>query len=392
MTAPVEPKKKRSWTGIIKYVIGVALLVFVIQSNWADKPEYLKGADGKHLKDGDAWVVATDDAGRAKVEQPGLGSLLQSAPNWGAFALCGLLCAGVVGSQYVRWFVLVRALDLPFTLRNAVRLGMVGTFYNTFLPGAIGGDLVKAFFIAKGQPDRKAAAVSTVVADRALGLFGLLVFGGFVGGAMWLSGNEKIGNNTTLQWIIIGSAIAAAVVAFGYVGLGWVKPAAAERIDAKLKGVRKVGPTLAELFETGLRYRRRPKAILAGIGLSAVGHLLMMLLFNFAVQVYPPKDLAMLGTFAEHIVIAPIGFIVQAVIPLPGGLGVAEFSFGGLYDIIRPGGGRVVGLTGRLALRVIEWTLGGICYVVYLSMKAELPATPTKAEVEGAAKLEVVQK
>lgn len=369
MTAPAEPPKKRSWTGLIKYVIGVALLVFVIWSNWADKTEVDKTT-------GEAVTV------------PGLGSLLQTAPNWGAFALCGLLCAGVVSSQYVRWFVLVRALDLPFTLRNAFRLGMVGTFYNTFLPGAIGGDLVKAFFIAKGQPDRKAAAVSTVVADRALGLFGLLVFGGFVGGAMWLSGNEKIAGNGTLQGIVIGSAVAAAVVASGYLGLGWVKPAAAERIDAKLKGVKKVGPTLAELFETGLRFRRRPRAILAGVGLSAVGHLLMMLLFDQAVRVFSVGEV---GTFAEHIVIAPIGFIVQAVIPLPGGLGVAEFSFGGLYEIIRKGG-KVVGLTGRLALRVIEWCLGGICYVVYLSMKAELPAPPTKAEVEGAAELEPVEK
>jgi hypothetical protein len=185
-------------------------------------------------------------------------------------------------------------------------------------------------------------------------------------------------------------------VAFGYFALGWVSPARAERIDAKLKGVRKVGPTLAELFETGLRYRRRPKAVLAGVGLSAVGHTLMMLIIHFAVRVYPPLlpdgtvNEAMIGTFAEHVIIAPIGFIVQAVVPLPGGLGVAELSFGGLYEMIRPGGGKVVGLTGRLALRVIEWVLGGICYAVYLSMKAELPAEPTQAEVEDAAKLEPV--
>ncbi len=393
MTAPAEPKKKRSWTGIIKYVIGVGLLAFVIWSNWKDKPEYLKGADGKYLKENDAWVVAVDDAGTPKVEQPGLAKLLQSQPNWGLYGLCGLLCAGVVASQYVRWYVLVRALDLPFTLRNAFRLGMVGTFYNTFLPGAIGGDLVKAFFIAKDQPNRRAAAVSTVVADRALGLFGLLVFGGVVGGGAWMTEASgptggQITNNPTLQWIIIGSLIAAFLVAFGYFALGWVSEAAAEKIDAKLKGVRKVGPTLAELFETGLRYRRRPKAVLTGVLLSAVGHLLMMSLFHFAVQIFPPADPAMIGTFAEHVIIAPIGFIVQAVVPLPGGLGVAEFSFGGLYELIRPGGGKVIGLTGRLALRVIEWTLGGICYVVFLTMKAELPGTPSKEQVDAAATLE----
>lgn len=394
MTAPAEPKK-RSWTGVVKYVIGFALLALVIGTNWDDKPEYLKDENGKYLKEGNAWVVATDDAGNPKIEQPGLKSLLSRQPQWAVFGLCAVLAAGVVGSQYLRWFVLVRALDLPFTLRNAVRLGMVGTFYNTFLPGAIGGDIMKAFFIAKGQPSRRAAAVSTVVADRALGLFGLLVFGGFVGGAIWLAeragwAEPRISTNPKLLWLIIGSAVAAVVVALGYVSLGWVSPASAERIDAKLKGIRKVGPTVAELFETGLRYRRRPKAILIGVGLSAVGHLLMILLFHFAVQVYPPADRAFLGTFGEHIVIAPIGFIVQAVAPLPGGLGVAEFSFGGLYEILRPGGGNVVGLTGRLALRVIEWVLGGVCYIVYLTMKAELPAPPTKAEVDDAARLEAV--
>lgn len=378
MTAPAEPKKKRPWIGVIKYVIGFALLGLVLVMNWEDKPE--KDAQGQVVLDAD---------GNPKIEQPGLKSLLDRRPDFAAFGLCAVLATGVVGSQYVRWYTLVRALDLPFTLRNAVRLGMVGTFYNTFLPGAIGGDLVKAFFIAKGQPGRRAAAVSTVVADRALGLFGLLVFGGFVGGAVWASGNEYIARSEPLQWIIIGSAIAAVLVAFGYLALGWVSPARAERIDAKLKGVRKVGPTLAELFETGLRYRRRPKAILTGVGLSAVGHLLMMLLFHFAVQVFPPADPALLGTFAEHIVIAPIGFIVQAVVPLPGGLGVAEFSFGGLYNLIREGG-KTVGLTGRLAMRVIEWTLGGVCYIVFLTMKDELPPTPTQQEVEDAAKLEAV--
>ena len=407
MTAPAEPKKKRSWMGIIKYVIAFVLLGYVIVSNWEDKHE--KDAQGqvvteeKPVLDENGQPVIDPETDKPKVErvpkleQPGLKNLLKRQPNWALYGLCGLLCAGVVGSQYVRWYVLVRALELPFTLRNAVRLGMVGTFYNTFLPGAIGGDLIKAFFIAKDQPGRRAAAVSTVVADRALGLFGLLVFGGFVGGGVWVSemiggAGGRISGNPTLQWIIAGSVVAAMMVAFGYLGLGWVSPTAAEKIDAKLKGVRKVGPTLAELFETGLRFRRRPKAVLAGVLLSAVGHLLMMLLFHFAVQIFPPADPAMIGTFAEHVIIAPIGYIVQAVVPLPGGLGVAELSFGGLYELIRPGGGKIVGLTGRLALRVIEWTLGGVCYVVYLTMKTELPATPTKEEVEGAAKLEPVEK
>ena len=129
--------------------------------------------------------------------------------------------------QFVRWYILVRALDLPFTFRNACRLGMVGLFYNTFLPGAVGGDLVKAYSIAKGEPKRKASAVATVIADRLLGLFGLLLFAGGVGGWFWNSGDEKFTQNQSLQWIVIVCITLAALTIVGYLMLGFVSRALA---------------------------------------------------------------------------------------------------------------------------------------------------------------------
>ena len=47
---------------------------------------------------------------------------------------------------FFRWYILVQAVDLPFTVPNAMRLGMIGYFFNTFLPGSVGGDLIKAAF------------------------------------------------------------------------------------------------------------------------------------------------------------------------------------------------------------------------------------------------------
>jgi glycosyltransferase 2 family protein len=342
MTEPAA-KKPKPWIGAIKYVIGFALLGLVLALNWNGKDK-----DGVH--------------------EPGLVDILQRTPDYGFFALVFVTIAGVVFSQYVRWYFLVKALDFPFKFKDAVRLGMVGTFYNTFLPGAIGGDIVKAVFIAREQPGRKTMAVSTVIADRLLGLFGLLVFAGFFGGAMWLAGNERIIGNPKLQYIIMGSAAAATVGALGFLAIGFIN---AHRFDVIRKKLKK--DTLQQLWLTMWTYRQRPLTILLGVGLSAIGHSLMMLAFHFSVQIFPPENLLMLGSFTEHCVIAPIGYIIQAVVPLPGGVGVSEFTFGGLYEFIRPGGGKVVGLTGRLAMRVVEWILGAICYIVFLNMKRELP-------------------
>ena len=53
-----------------------------------------------------------------------------------------------------------------------MRLGMIGIFWNTFLPGAVGGDIIKATFLAREQ-SRRTVAVATVIMDRALALWAL---------------------------------------------------------------------------------------------------------------------------------------------------------------------------------------------------------------------------
>jgi len=341
-------KKKITWVGpLLKYGLAIGLLTLMISLNYS----------------------------KLKV-------LFSQTPHLVPFAIAGGVYFVILGMQYIRWWVLVRAIGLPFRLRDAVRLGLVGTFYNTFLPGAVGGDIVKAIFIAKGQTERKAAAVATVVADRLLGLFGLLLFGSAVGGACWIAGDPKIEGNKSLQNLILICTGLAGSGLIGFVGLGFLPASRQDRFADRLKGIKKVGNTLAELWFTAVQFRQRPGAILLGVFLSAISHTAMIVSFHYAVRIFPPNDPALLGTLPEHFIIAPIGFIVQAIIPVPGGLGAGELSFGALYAMIRGKEGEAVGLAGRMSLRVVEWTLGLLGYIVFLSMKAELPKVEEE-KVEG---------
>src|SRR5439155_19447856 len=85
----------------------------------------------------------------------------------------------------LRWYLLVRAQDLPFRVSDAMRLGMVGIFYNTFLPGSVGGDVIRAAFRAREQKNRRTVAVATVLMDRAIALWGLIWFVALLGSAFW---------------------------------------------------------------------------------------------------------------------------------------------------------------------------------------------------------------
>ncbi len=76
-----------------------------------------------------------------------------------------------------RWHALLNALSIRITRRRAFVLNMVGAFYNTFMPGSTGGDLLKAYYIAK-QTQLRTRAVMSVIIDRILGLLALVLMGG----------------------------------------------------------------------------------------------------------------------------------------------------------------------------------------------------------------------
>ena len=65
-----------------------------------------------------------------------------------------------------------------FSFRDAVRLGFIGNIFNLVIPGAVGGDVIKAAFLCRMQPDKKPQAVASMVLDRILGLLGPVPAGG----------------------------------------------------------------------------------------------------------------------------------------------------------------------------------------------------------------------
>lgn len=331
--------------GLLKYGIGFGLLAYVINRYWSDNPE--TGA-------------------------PGLKTLLEGPIDFGALGFAAVLVATALSLQLFRWYILIRALDLPFSLRNTFRLGMVGVFYNTFLPGSVGGDLLKAYFIAKEHPERKARAIATVIADRALGLFGLILFVAALGSMAWAGGDARIEATPGLQRLIKLMAGIAGGSILGFLALGYLPERRVERFARRLKWFPKIGKSLVEFWYTLVTYRQRMRAVVLCVGLSALSHFALVFAFHSASRVFPPANPEVeQATLAEHMVVAPIGFIVQALPVSPGGVGVGEAAFAGLYKL--SGRPQSRGVIARLSLRVVEWIIGLIGYLVYLRMKKELP-------------------
>ena len=53
-----------------------------------------------------------------------------------------------------RWYILLRVQKVKLPLWRVGALFMLGIFFNQFMPGGTGGDLVKIFYLMKEIPDR----------------------------------------------------------------------------------------------------------------------------------------------------------------------------------------------------------------------------------------------
>ena len=89
--------------------------------------------------------------------------------------------AGAIGFYVIaqlifvaRWSLLLRVQSISIGFWPAVRLHFLGLFYNNCLPGAIGGDLPRAWYVTK-HTDKKLEAALSVFVDRVIGLFGMLI-------------------------------------------------------------------------------------------------------------------------------------------------------------------------------------------------------------------------
>ena len=87
----------------------------------------------------------------------------------------GILAYAVVEiAAAFRWHVLLKVQKIHLTLPRLTGLFLIGMFYNQFLPGGTGGDIIKSYYLLKETPDKKAGALLAVVFDRFIGLVALV--------------------------------------------------------------------------------------------------------------------------------------------------------------------------------------------------------------------------
>lgn len=306
---------------------------------------------------------------RAQIQE-----VIAARPDLGLFGLGLVVYLVALVLTFVRWYVLVRALRLPFRLRDALRLGFIGNVFNLVIPGAVGGDLIKAAFLCREQA-KKTQAVASMVIDRGVGLLGLFLLAG-VSGLLELSGARvEVRSLIYLAW---------AAVAAGLIGLTILfTPGLYRPLLRLVKGRGRVEAVLEEMIDLASSYRERLGVVLLALGMAVVGHALYVMAFTLVDQALYGSQAPSLG---RHLVIVPLVLFTTAV-PLPfGALGLTEKASETLFDLVQFPGGAVA----MMGYRVVMYIAGLVCVIVYLVNARQVRALREEADSLGVATHDVI--
>ena len=321
----VKPRKVLLFC--VKLAVTVGVLIWVVSKiHWHDYAVTTGGQAVRVFESADGRLRVASDSGttwrsvsefeplEGQVVRPGFAAALGGI-RVPVYLLGAALFVVNLTGMGVRWWYLLRFGDIRVTLGRSTRLMFVGQFFNFFLPGSTGGDLLRAYLVTK-ETKKRTVALAILFLDRFIGLAGLSLLAGV--GTLLSWGRLHDPMVPRVVGLIVLGVVAAGVVVFSR-GVG--RLLRLERIIRRLPR----RENLSRAVETAYTLGESPGTLLAAFAVTAVIHL------SFVAGVAAVGSaLGLPIPLYLYVVFLPVIYIIGSVPVSIAGLGVIE----GLYIVL----------------------------------------------------------
>jgi len=292
----------------------------------------------------------------------------------GALALAAGLLLAAIPMAALRWWLLTSALGFPMSYAWSVRTTLTGQFFNVFLPGAIGGDLIRVSLARRVARRGLSQLTFSVLMDRLSGLAALVLLGF---GALPIMPERFHQPAYLVPWAIGCTTVLAGFV----VAVLWGHLIA--DLLGRLPGPigRRLSFSAHEVLAALRAYADQWLTLVWTLAISAINFLM-----TFAA-------LASLGAAMAFNSLSPAGYVVAGIwasmvntIPLtPGGLGLGEAAFAQIAVMLEsvPSGASYA--NAFLAMRILSILVSILGLLPYLAQRGDLlGAAPTDTDAPAA--------
>ena len=260
-----------------------------------------------------------------------------------------------------KWWLLLRAQQIPVPLSRLLAFQWMGIFFDNFFPAQVGGDVLRGYNLAR-DTHRTADAAASVLIDRFTGLTAFMLAAAFSSTTILLTGGLPAPASS--QELAFLRFIDLRLIALGSTGVSVLLLTAlalllsrrtkvlVENILSRLPLGSRVLPIWQKLAAAINAYRHAyPAMIVAGLVSLLIVVVTSVTIWLLANAIAPGSI-----NFVQVLVINPI-IAFLAVIPLsPGGLGVRQVAFAALFVAVGAGAelGFLVGLLQQIITYLIS--------------------------------------
>ncbi len=268
-----------------------------------------------------------------------------------ALIVCSTACA------FFRWHLLLLGQGLRFSFLKIVRYGMIGAFFNTTMPGAVSGDIIKAWYmVADHKNYDKTRVLTTILLDRVFGVFGLVIVSSIPLLWNWQSVWAIPELHHVAQLILL--LLLGVIVFISYILFSMHGPLAVLRrkMDSLMK--HKYGAAFVRAYDSWTEYRKHPGYLFLGLLFSVFTHLFVMTMVIACATAIGENKLE----YYQYFILVPIGLLTTAVPLAPAGLGVGHVAFKALFGLLGSTNGAEI-FTLFVAIQISFNLLGSFFYI-----------------------------
>jgi glycosyltransferase 2 family protein len=255
----------------------------------------------------------------------------------------------------VRWWILLKVQQIHLSIPRVSGLFLIGMFYNQFLPGGTGGDIMKSYLLLKETPGKATGALLAVVFDRMVGLVALISITATLIALRYDFLTQLPETRVLVHGLlaVLGSAVLMLLTSFVVSGLNL-----AHQLPQRFPGREK----LIELSAAYHLYARHWRVTIVALGASIVAHLSTFATFLFVAYAFHAK-VAVLDFFA----IMPVERTISSLPISVAGVGLREKVFQIMLHGLCGVPEAVAVLIGSMSFLVMLFCCapGGIVYFFY---------------------------
>ena len=223
----------------------------------------------------------------------------------------------------MRWLYLMRARGIKISYFESLKLSLIGIFFNYALPGGVGGDLVKGYYVVQDQPTKKLDSAVSVLMDRIMGLYSMIFMSLLALVSNYTLVQESVALKSLGGMVLLVFCLATAGLGFG-ISRRVRNHKFMEWILTKAPG----GKIISKLYDGFQAYRSHLGTLVLSIVLSLLAQSGSVFFFytigsalNFDLQL------------SIYFFAVPLGMIVSALPLAPAGIGVGQVAMAGFLGL-----------------------------------------------------------